>query len=112
MIMKEQEKGGCIVNISSLSGIRFMQKFPDMSAYIVSKHGIVGLTEALAIEGKPFNIHVNCVAPGAVDTKMLKQAFPEFQGAVSPEKIANIIAKFCYKDELGSFSGTTYEVIT
>ena len=64
-----------------------MQKFPDMSAYIVSKHGIVGLTEALAIEEKPFNIHVNCVAPGAVDTKMLKQAFPEFQGAVSQKKL-------------------------
>ena len=63
---------GNIVNVSSLAGIRGVEKFSGMAAYIASKHAVVGLTEAMAVEGKSHKIRVNCVAPGSVATKMFR----------------------------------------
>lgn len=107
-LMKKQDNGGCIVNVSSLAGIRGVQKFPNMSAYIASKHGVVGLTEAFAVEGKPHAIHVNCVAPGSVDTQMYRQlGFGKARH--TPKDIASVIASFCKKNEHGKYTGTIYE---
>lgn len=83
-----KSKGGSIINVSSLSGIKGAEKFPGLSAYVASKFAVVGLTEALAVEGKPYQIRVNGIAPGAVKTKMLKKAFPEFIPSTEPEEIA------------------------
>src|SRR3546814_4681925 len=57
---------GDIVNVSSLGGLRGMQRFSGFGAYATSKHAVVGLTEALALEGKPHGIRVNAVAPGTM----------------------------------------------
>jgi 3-oxoacyl-[acyl-carrier protein] reductase len=65
-------EGGAIVNISSLSGVAGAEKFPGMAAYVAAKSGLAGLTEVLAVEGRPFGIRVNAVSPGAIDTPMLK----------------------------------------
>jgi len=83
--------GGCIVNVSSLAGIRGTTKFPGLAAYTASKHAVVGLTESLSAEGEPFGIRVNCVAPGAVKTRMLKEAFPDFDAKTMPEDISESI---------------------
>lgn len=109
--MMQELGGGTIVNISSLAGIRGTKKYPNFSAYTVSKHAIVGLTEALAEEGKPFRIRVNCVAPGPVDTAMLKKAVPEITDAVKPYDIAKIVTFFC-TDKSEDITGTIYEVHT
>lgn len=64
-----KQKSGGIVNISSVSGI---SGIPRQANYSASKAGIIGLTKSLAKEVAPYNIRVNCVAPGFIDTDMTK----------------------------------------
>ncbi|MDH5542184.1 MAG: SDR family oxidoreductase [Nitrospinota bacterium] len=89
-----KQNGGSIINISSLSGVKGSEKFPGFGPYIVSKHGVVGITEALAVEWKNFGIRVNCIAPGAVDTAMLQDAAPNLYPRLSPEQVAETILYF------------------
>ncbi len=109
-LMIKNAKQSCIVNISSLAGIKGVEKFPCMSAYIASKYAVVGLTEALALEGKEYNIAVNCVAPGAVNTSMLQSNFPDFITQTQPEEIADIVIGFTTVGAKKLFSGTVFEV--
>jgi len=61
---------GRIVNISSVTGLRGVS---GRVSYGASKTGIVGMTRALAIELAPYNITVNAIAPGPVETEMVRQ---------------------------------------
>jgi SDR family mycofactocin-dependent oxidoreductase len=69
--MIERNEGGSIVFISSVSGLIGV---PTMAHYTASKHGVVGLMRALAVELAQFNIRVNSVNPGNVDTPMVNNA--------------------------------------
>ncbi len=66
--------GGSIVIVSSILGLR---PTPGVLAYSVSKHGLVGLMRALAVELAPQNVRVNSVHPTTVDTPMLRALWPE-----------------------------------
>jgi NAD(P)-dependent dehydrogenase (short-subunit alcohol dehydrogenase family) len=83
--------GGRIVNIASLSGVYATEKFPGLAAYNVSKYGVIGLTEAIAVEGRPLGISAICLSPGAVDTQMLRQANPELRPGLTPGDVAQLI---------------------
>jgi 3-hydroxybutyrate dehydrogenase len=67
--MKER-KFGRIINIASAHGL-VASEFK--SAYVASKHGIVGFTKTLALEGAPFNISVNAICPGYVKTPLVEK---------------------------------------
>jgi NAD(P)-dependent dehydrogenase (short-subunit alcohol dehydrogenase family) len=82
---------GRIVNIASLSGVYATEKFPGLTAYNTSKYGVIGLTEAIAVEGKEAGISAICVSPGAVDTEMLRRANPELRPGLTPDQVANLI---------------------
>ena len=82
---------GRIVNIASLSGVYATEKFPGLAAYNVSKYGVIGLTEAIAVEGREHGISAICVSPGAVDTQMLRQANPELRPGLTPADVAQLI---------------------
>lgn len=68
--------GASIVNVSSVAGLIGL---PGLAAYVASKHGVLGLTKAVAKEVAANSIRVNCVCPGAIDTPMLRS------GAVKAE---------------------------
>jgi NAD(P)-dependent dehydrogenase (short-subunit alcohol dehydrogenase family) len=86
-----RERGGSIVMVSSLSGVAGAEKFPGMAGYVAAKSGLAGLTEALAAEGRPHDIRVNAISPGAVDTPMLRIAGVEGP-RLRPAEVARIIA--------------------
>lgn len=74
--------GGSIINTSSSAGLVGL---PGMAAYVASKHGVVGLTKAAALEYGRQKIRVNTIAPGGVMTDMLKSgsgATPEGQDLI------------------------------
>ena len=83
---------GRIVLISSLSGVYGTEKFPGLLAYNASKHGVVGLMEGLAVEGRDHGIAVISLSPGAVDTEMLRAANPDLHAGLQPEDVADLIA--------------------
>lgn len=96
--------GGAIVNTASVAGI---VADPQMSAYVAAKHGVVGLTKAVAIEYAQQGIRVNAIGPGFVATPMtqawlesdeFKQAFfaQNVSGrAAQPEEIAGTVLHLC-----------------
>jgi len=63
-----KRKQGAIVNISSICGVSGAAM---ETAYSAAKAGVIGFTKALAKELAPSSVSVNCLAPGAVETKML-----------------------------------------
>jgi 3-oxoacyl-[acyl-carrier protein] reductase len=71
--MKEKKRGW-IINVSSTAGVRG-EAFH--SHYAASKGALIALTKSLAVELAPFNIRVNCVAPGWVDTDMCAEVFSD-----------------------------------
>jgi NAD(P)-dependent dehydrogenase (short-subunit alcohol dehydrogenase family) len=82
---------GRMVNIASLSGVYATEKFPGLAAYNVSKYGVVGLTEAVAVEGKAHGISAICLSPGAVDTEMLRRANPALRPGLTPDDVGELI---------------------
>lgn len=68
-----ERRGGSIVVTGSLASERGM---PNNVAYVASKHAVLGLARAAAIEAAPYNVRVNCVLPGLIETPMLMQLDP------------------------------------
>ena len=70
--MLRQGQGGSVVNMASVGG---QVATPGASVYVASKHAVIGLTKAAAVEYGPYGIRVNAVSPGAIRTEMLHQVF-------------------------------------
>jgi NAD(P)-dependent dehydrogenase (short-subunit alcohol dehydrogenase family) len=64
------QRSGSIINLSSTMGSRGAA---GASLYVASKHAVEGLTKSAALEGAPFGIRVNAVAPGPVETDLLNR---------------------------------------
>jgi 3-hydroxybutyrate dehydrogenase len=124
----QQQQFGRIINIASAHGL-VASEFK--SAYVASKHGIIGFTKTIALEGAPFNITCNAVCPGYVHTPIVenqigdqmkahglsreeviekvmlsKQAIKSF---IPIELIANTVA-FLAADEATTITGTAIPV--
>ena len=113
--------GGAIVNIGSVNSFL---GFPTGSAYVTSKHGLIGLTSSVSAELAPQGIRVNLLCPGVTDTPMHqrlrgivgddlydKGLLPtvHLQRVGSPEEIAKAIIFLC-SDESSYISGSTLTV--
>jgi len=96
------QQSGKIVNITSINGLR--GKF-GQSNYSASKAGIIGLTKAVARELGKYGVNVNAVAPGLIETDMMKNADESVRAAAledivmkrigQPEDVANVVAFLC-----------------
>ncbi|MDO9001284.1 MAG: 3-hydroxybutyrate dehydrogenase [Bacteroidota bacterium] len=97
--MKER-KFGRIINIASAHGL-VASEFK--SAYVASKHGIVGLTKTLGLEGAPFNITCNAICPGYVKTPLVEKQIADQAKAhnMSPDDVVNKV--MLYKQAVKEF---------
>jgi len=119
-----KQKAGAVVNTASVAGL---VASPGMSAYVASKHAVLGLTKAAAGEVARSGVRVNAVCPGPIDTRMIhaieSQIDPANPGGVStryqsalpigrygtPEEVANVVLFLC-SDLAGNVTGAQYVV--
>jgi NAD(P)-dependent dehydrogenase (short-subunit alcohol dehydrogenase family) len=88
------QKNGHVVTISSMGGIQGSTKFPGLAAYSSSKGAVITLTELLAEEYKETGPQFNVLALGAVQTEMLKEAFPDYKAPTTAKEMATYIHDF------------------
>jgi len=103
------KKGGHVVNITSMGGLRGSIKFPGLAAYSSSKGAVITLTEVLAEEYKDTQISFNALALGAVQTEMLTKAFPNYKAPISAKEMAAYIVNFALTAQK-YFNGKVIEV--
>ncbi|BAK17897.1 dehydrogenase with different specificities [Solibacillus silvestris StLB046] len=122
-VMKEQ-KSGSIVNTSSVAGLIGS---PSMALYNSSKHAVMGLNKVAALEAAAYNVRVNTVNPGVINTQMMRKieanvapgaaeaAQAAYNDAVpmkrygEPEEVANVIA-FLLSDEASYVSSSSFTI--
>ena len=78
-----QSRYGRIINIASTASLR---GYAYVSAYTAAKHGVLGLTRALALETAPLGITVNAVCPGYTDTEIIAQAVTNIMKATGQSR--------------------------
>ena len=105
--------GGAIVNTGSITGINGITPIPGAFALAATKHGVIGMTRALACEGGPHGIRVNSISPGLIRTPATEDAsdlFPTFierqmiKRPGEPEDIAHA-ALFLVSDDASFITG-------
>ena len=103
-----KRKSGRIVNIGARPALRGAAK---MSAYGASKAAVLNLTESMADELKEYNINVNAIIPGTIDTPRNRADMPKakFSNWVKPKEIAEVISFLC-SDEGDKISGAIVPV--
>ncbi|EXJ90172.1 hypothetical protein A1O3_03241 [Capronia epimyces CBS 606.96] len=108
-LRKNSPAGGSIIILASSAGI---YPAPNGPLYTASKHGMVGLTRALASRLWAENIHISCICPGAVATGLMPaEAFQQMnQDTFTPlEKIASVVQSLLEREEVTS--GAAVEVV-
>ncbi|MEE2851176.1 MAG: SDR family oxidoreductase [Actinomycetota bacterium] len=113
------ERGGSIVNVSSIAGVEGQAY---SAGYCAAKHGLIGLTRALAVEYTADRLRVNAVCPGGMLTPQIEQFSapdnPNYdlimrtaapRGMMQPLDVANVIA-FLASDAATAIHGAVYRV--
>jgi NAD(P)-dependent dehydrogenase (short-subunit alcohol dehydrogenase family) len=120
-------KWGRIVNIASTAGLK---GYPYVTAYCAAKHGVVGLTRALALETAKQGVTVNAVCPGYTETDMVERTLDNITAKtgrsreaardelakhnplgrlIKPEEVAEAVVWLC-RSESGAITGQTIAV--
>ena len=94
-----KQGGGKVVNMASF-GSQFA--LLHSSAYCASKGGLVQLTKVLALEWAPYNINVNAVAPGYIETEMVKEAMRKMPDMRETILKRTPMKRFCRPEEVAS----------
>jgi NAD(P)-dependent dehydrogenase (short-subunit alcohol dehydrogenase family) len=122
-VMLKQNRGS-IINTASIAGL---VGSPDIAVYTASKHAVIGLTKAAAVECSGTLVRVNCVCPGLIDSRMLSAIIEGRNPGNAPvpneriveriparrlghaSEVASIVA-FLASDEASYVSGSAYTV--
>jgi NAD(P)-dependent dehydrogenase (short-subunit alcohol dehydrogenase family) len=99
-------RAGRIINIASRAG---REGTPMLAGYCAAKHGVVGLTRALAEELRSAKVSVNAICPGSVDTEMLRAGLPGAEPDMTPDDIART-ALFLAADAPAAMTGACLDV--
>lgn len=104
-----KRRWGRVINIASSAGLWGL---PERLSYCSSKFGAVGFTSALAIDMKPYNVAVNAICPGAVDTPLTAYSKPDVDKSdwMQPDDIANL-ALFLASDKAAAITGSNYKIM-
>lgn len=104
-----KRRWGRVINIASSAGLLGL---PERLSYCSSKFGAVGFTSALAIDMKPYNVAVNAICPGAVDTPLTAYSKPDVDKSdwMQPDDIANL-ALFLASDKASAITGANYKIM-
>ena len=94
VVIPFMKKESHVVTISSMGGVQGSMKFAGLAAYSSSKGAVITLTELLAEEYKETGPSFNVLALGAVQTEMLKEAFPDYQAPTTALEMAQYIFDF------------------
>lgn len=94
IVLPYMKNDGHVITVTSMGGIQGSMKFPGLAAYSSSKGAVITLTELLAEEYKKTGPQFNALALGAVQTEMLKEAFPDYQAPTTALEMANYIQDF------------------
>ncbi|MBR9844729.1 MAG: SDR family oxidoreductase [Algicola sp.] len=94
IVLPFMKNDGHVLTISSMGGIQGSMKFPGLAAYSSSKGAVITLTELLAEEYKETGPQFNVLALGAVQTEMLKEAFPDYKAPTTAREMATYIHEF------------------
>ncbi len=110
------QRSGAIINMSSLSGFNPM---PGQTNYAAAKGGVIAFTSALARELAPFGIRVNAVAPGVIETDMVRSLAQEAKNRFLEnipmkrfglaEEVASVV-KFLASEDAGYITGETIKI--
>ena len=113
-----KQKSGVIINVASIAMGQVGCGFATLAHYTASKGGIIGMTETMAIELAPYNIRVNAISPGAIDTPMIdpiKQDSKAMEGILAQvplhrvgksEEVSNLVL-FLASDASSYMTGST-----
>jgi len=116
-----KQKSGAIINIASIAMGQQGVGFQNLAHYCASKGGIIAMTEALALELASYNIRVNAIAPGMIETPMIESvkqneeqlkailARIPMQRPGSPEEVSNVVL-FLASDLANYMTGATIVV--
>jgi len=93
-------KGGTIVNVGSTNSFRPQ---PQQPAYTASKFGVLGITKQAAIDYAPLGIRINMIAPGPIDTPMLRSAIARRgRDVATTERNLSLMGRFGKPEEIAA----------